>query len=332
MRGHQGVAPGGGAGDPDGDPGSFDAATGGGRSQLGGDRGRVLVAEQQHHVAAMGSGQHHPVRERAEPAEHGRRVDVAAAHRDQYPDGSTVPSGQARSASAAGPAGLRGRRRAGRPSHAATARPPGGGTAAPAVTTAARSTIRRSAPVSSPAPPIASAPRRSPRGGGDGPAVLGADQPAAARRTVEDGVQVDRRYGGQLVARGIDQDDPAAEQLGQRGGDRVHVTPDSTISANRSCAAAACSTPAWAADTSSSAAAVSAAARTCTIVTAASAASEPSSDTSSRLNGRLVQFEANSTPTNEPSTISGVPQIATSPSSPTAESIIVVCRNRSSDG
>ena len=86
------------------------------------------------------------------------------------------------------------------------------------------------------------------------------------------------------------------------------------------------------ADSWSSAAAVSAAARTCTIVTAASAASEPSSDTSSRLNGRRVRLEANSTPTKAPSTISGVPQIATSPSSPTASSIGEVCRKRRSAG
>ena len=69
-------------------------------------------------------------------------------------------------------------------------------------------------------------------------------------------------------------------------------------------------------------------ARVCRMDTAARVASEPSSATSSWEKGRGDRLDANSTPTNCPSTSSGVPQIATRPSSPTAVSIAPVCANR----
>ena len=84
--------------------------------------------------------------------------------------------------------------------------------------------------------------------------------------------------------------------------------------------------PACASERAASAVAVSAERRVCTSETAASAANEPSSATSSRRNGRRLRLAANSTPTNAPSTSSGVPQIATRPSSPTAASISDVWR------
>jgi len=46
---------------------------------------------------------------------------------------------------------------------------------------------------------------------------------------------------------------------------------------------------------------------------------------------RAVRLAANSTPTNSDSTMRGVPQMATIPSSPTAPSIGRVCWNRASE-
>jgi hypothetical protein len=64
------------------------------------------------------------------------------------------------------------------------------------------------------------------------------------------------------------------------------------------------------------------------IATAACAASEPSSVTSSRENGRAVRFAANRTPRMRLPSRTGTPAIATMPSSATAASISVRCRNR----
>ncbi|SBT89729.1 hypothetical protein GA0115233_1011101 [Streptomyces sp. DI166] len=63
---------------------------------------------------------------------------------------------------------------------------------------------------------------------------------------------------------------------------------------------------------------------------AARAAKEPSRAICSRSKTRARRSAANSTPMTVWPSISGTPQIATSPSSRTPESMLAVCRNRSS--